>query len=179
MGLYRGVKMATRSTIIISNTDIPKNIREAKKTKTLLKCLGKKSEYEVGYIFKMYDSYDFDFIKDIANNQNFQYYWQYGDIQSLISIFMVLLTLKSNEKMTKEVKDEMNIDMYLHRNHISNGYYVDSEYIFWFDNRNKKLNIYKTVWTDIDKDYWDIESLILLESIDLPLKNIELYKWGY
>lgn len=164
--------MATRSTIIISNCNVNKNIANAKKTTKLLKCLGEKDD--VGYIFKMYNSGNFEEIKEIVNDINFKYYWQYGNVQDLTSIFFVLLTHNQNAKPIDGYNKELT--HYLHRCFITDNYFIDSEYIFWIDWYGKKLRIYETRWTDVlGGEDWDIKSLKLLECVDIPTEQIELY----
>ncbi len=166
--------MATRGCLLITNGDI--KYPNAKRSETLLKRIMESDDHQV--IFNMWDSGDllFNYLKDIVETKSFKYYWQYGDVNSISTNLLVQLINEYNRKPNKY--DNIGLNHY--RVHFSDDYYVDSEYMYWFDWHNKELKQYKCHWT-FEPD-WDIKSLELMDTVKLDIENIPLYnfdKTGY
>lgn len=162
--------MATRGMIVFTNEDFGR-YANAKNTTKLLKCISESDSSK--WIFNMFDSDKLlDKLMKLIEKDSFKYYWQYGDTVDIMNISFVLLTNLLSED---NEKNGFNLDLYLHRNFITDNYYVDSEYIYWFDWFNKELKKYECSWTDLESiNDWDIESLKLVECVDIPVEKIDL-----
>ena len=162
--------MATRVTIIVTDSKI--DYANAKNSKTLLGRITNSSN-RVRYIFNMYDSGDllFEHLKEITSDKAFKYYWQYGNTEVIATNVLIQLIGQYNKKIDKW----NNIGKYNHHGvHMADNYYVDSEYIYWFDWYNKELKQYETHWDFGDEinRYWEIDKLTLLETIPLEVEKI-------
>ena len=166
--------MATRGTILITNK--PFRFAEAKKTKTLLKSIA--DDNETKFIYNHYDSGDTltETLKEIISTKSFKHYWQFSDLETIQTNILVWLINKYNEEKSKYDNLEINHDGV----HITDNYYVDSEYIYWFDVYNRKLRKYETHWNIMNGASameWDIDCLKLMETIDIPVEKVSCYNF--
>lgn len=161
--------MATRGTILVTDTKI--DYAHAKNSKTLLNKIA--SSKRCQFIFNMHNSGDMllNHLQEIANDKAFKYYWQYGNTEVIATNILVQLISRYNKKIDKW----NNIGKYNHHGvQLTDDYFVDSEYIYWFDWYNKELKQYETHWSFGDEynRVWTIDKLTLLKTIPLEIEKI-------
>lgn len=157
--------MATRGTILITNKEF--RYSEAKTSKTLLKTIS--DDEDTKFIYNHYDSNTLiDDLKEIIGTNAFKHYSYYNDLFQIQTQLTVALITKFNNETESKYNNLGNLNHY--GVHITDNYYIDSEYIYWFDMANKELKMYETVWTF--EPSWDIECLKLKQVVDLPREYV-------